>query len=291
MQGPVAIKISDRIRIFFAARNSDGKSFPGYVDVDVNDPTKVLQLEESPIMPFGPPGTFDDEGIMPACALQVNHELWMYYSGWNRRMTIPYHNTTGLARSATDGKTFERVFDGPILDRTPNEPYMAVTPWVLKSTDIWEMWYVSGLSWIEIGGRQEPIYGIKYATSIDGIKWNRSGDLIIPMRHANEAIARPTVFKSDGKYHMWYSYRDSVDFRDGAGSYQIGYSYSNEGKEWRRADHLSGIGLSKSGWDSTMQCYPYLLDVDGVLYMFYNGNSFGQTGIGCAVWEGSLPNL
>jgi hypothetical protein len=288
MQGPVAIALEKNIRVYFAARGMDGRSYPAYLDVAANDPINVLTVHEEPIMPFGGIGTFDDDGSMPACALEVGSEVWMYYSGWNRRTTIPYHNTTGLARSSTGGQTFRRAFDGPILDRTPDEPFMAVTPWVRRNGGEWEMWYVSGTGWIAVDGRLEPTYGIQYAESADGINWKRFGKLVIPMRHENEAIARPTVVKRDGRYHMWYSYRDSVDFRDGKGSYQIGYSFSANGRDWIRQDANSGIGRG-SGWESTMQCYPYVLELGNDLLLFYNGNSFGQTGIGCAVWEGPLP--
>jgi hypothetical protein len=54
---------------------------------------------------------------------------------------------------------------------------------------------------------------------------------------------------------------------------------------WQRLDHEAGITPSASGWDSTMQCYPYVIEIDGKLCMFYNGNGFGQSGIGLAILE------
>jgi hypothetical protein len=290
LQGPVAIALHDRVRVYLAARHGNGKSYPAFVDVALDDPTLVIDVHDQAIMSHGPRGTFDDDGIMPACALRVEQEIWLYYSGWNRRVTVPYHNTKGLAKSVDEGATFTRAFDGPLLDRTPFEPWMAVTPWVLRCGSLWKVWYVSGLSWVEIGGRVEPVYGIKYGESADGINWKRSGDLVIPQRHAEEAIARPSVIEVGGVYHMWYCYRDSVDFRDGAGSYRIGYSFSPNGRDWQRADHLAGIDCSAQGWDSKMLCYPYVLQSRGRFYLFYNGNSFGQTGFGCAVWQGDMPS-
>lgn len=289
MQGPVAYLMKNKVRIYFAARNASGRSYPAYIDVDRSDPVRFLGVRADTIMPPGPPGTFDDEGNMPACVIKVDDELRMYYSGWNRRVTIPYHNTTGLAFSRDGGDTFERGFEGPILERTPFEPFMAVTPWVTKEDDLWRMWYVSGLSWPLVDGKLEPVYGIKYADSRDGINWRRPNLLAVPRRHEMEAMARPTVLCRRGCYHMWFCYRDSHDFRDGKGSYRIGYAQSRDGLEWNRNDQLAGIEISETGWDSTMMCYPYVLEIDGRIYMFYNGNSFGQTGIGCAIWEGSLP--
>jgi hypothetical protein len=166
---------------------------------------------------------------------------------------------------------------------------MAVTPWVMREENIWRMWYVSGLSWPKVGDSLEPVYAIKYADSNDGINWRRPNLLAIPQRHAMEAMARPTVIRRGDMYHMWFCYRDSVDFRDGKGSYRIGYAQSMDGIAWQRNDQMAGIETSDVGWDSKMLCYPYVINVDGELVMFYNGNSFGQTGIGCAVWEGYLP--
>jgi hypothetical protein len=291
MQGPVAIAMEDRIRVFFAARNREGKSYPARFDVALDDPTRLLDLHAQPIMDAAPRGVFDDEGAMPACAVQCGEELWMYYSGWNRRVTVPYHNTTGLAISRDGGLSFQRAFDGPLLDRTPQEPWMAVTPWVMREGSLWRMWYVSGLGWLPSGDRLEPIYTLRQAESSDGTHWRRDGRDIIPRRHEAEAIARPCVVYHEGRYHMWYSYRDSADFRDGAGSYRIGYAHSADGSAWHRADDLAGIETSEQGWDSSMLCYPYVLRVGHRLLMFYNGNSFGQSGVGCAVWTGPLPSL
>lgn len=34
-----------------------------------------------------------------------------------------------------------------------------------------------------------------------------------------------------------------------------------------------------------MQCYPYVIAIDGKTYLFYNGNGFGQSGIGLALLD------
>jgi len=88
---------------------------------------------------------------------------------------------------------------------------------------------------------------------------------------------------------MWFCYRDTIDFRDGRGSYRIGYASSADGTFWDRHDEIAGIEASPTGWDSTMLCYPSVIEWNGTLLMFYNGNGFGQSDIGAAIWEGSLP--
>ena len=172
-QVPTVLLKPDVVRIYFAARNLQGRSYPAYVDVARADLTRVVAVQDQPVMPYGKPGAFDDEGIMPACIVERNEGIWMYYSGWNRRVSVPYHNSTGLALSVDGGNSFQRKFDGPLFDRTPEEPYLAVTPSVMCENDAWRAWYISGLGWEKIAGKFEPVYVIKAAHSADGIHWMR----------------------------------------------------------------------------------------------------------------------
>jgi len=280
---PTVLLRDNTVRVYFAPRDKDGRSYPAYLDLARNDLTRVVGVRESTVLPFGKPGTFDDEGIMPAYVMKREEDIWMYYSGWNRRVNVPYHNSTGLAVSYDDGETFVRKFEGPVLDRTPEEPYLAVTPSVLREHDKWRIWYISGLRWERIEGKYEPVYVIKYAHSDDGIHWNRPNIQCIKQNHALEAFSHPTVVKQDRIYHMWYCFRHSEDYRDGSGSYRMGYARSEDGVNWERLDEQSGIAPSGDGWDSSMQCYPYVSTIDGKTFMFYNGNGFGQSGIGLAI--------
>ena len=83
---------------------------------------------------------------------------------------------------------------------------------------------------------------------------------------------------------MWYCFRGSRDYRsDKAQSYRIGYAESEDGIRWERLDDLVGIDRSEDGWDSVMMEYPFVYEHRGRKYMLYNGNGFGETGIGYAV--------
>jgi hypothetical protein len=134
-------------------------------------------------------------------------------------------------------------------------------------------------------GKPEPLYEIKYAHSTDGINWVRPNITCIPPAEKYQCTARPAVIIEDGKYKMWFTYRGSFDYRDGKESYRIGYAESEDGINWNRNDAQSGIEFSDSGWDSTMQTYPSVIVANNKKILFYNGNGFGKTGIGFAVWE------
>lgn len=277
-QTPTPWVMDDRVRVYFAERDDLNKSFIRYVDLDINDPTKLLGQPSGRVLDNGLPGTFDDEGQMPSAVIGDAHSLNLYYSGWNSRNTVPYHNASGVAFSQDGGFTFHRRVDGPILDRTPDEPYLAVTPSMCGGLT----YYVSGKRWERIAGRYEPIYTIHAALSQDGLQYKRLGE-VVPQFHDHECFSRPWVMRIDSGWHMWYSRRSAYDYRDGANAYHLGYAISTDGLQWLRCDEL--CWLERSDWDDKMQAYPALFCAKGKLYMLYNGNTFGKEGFGLAVAE------
>ena len=283
---PTALQINEKIiRIFYAPRNKDGKSIPTYFDVDAEDPTKVVHVHDKPILELGQLGTFDDDGIMPCCVVRVSETcIYMYYVGWNPSVSVPYRNAIGLAISNDNGNTFQRAFSGAIVERNKEEPFFTASPFVMYEADKWHLWYASSTGFVVVEGKPEPLYEIKYAYSSNGIDWIRPNISCIPPSAKYECTARPTVIKEKGIYKMWFTYRGSFDYRDGKESYRIGYAESEDAVNWTRKDEQSGIGLSESGWDSKMQTYPSVIEVNAKKYLFYNGNGFGKTGIGLAEW-------
>ena len=140
------------------------------------------------------------------------------------------------------------------------------------------MWYVSGVRWTIAQAETKHYYHIKYAESDDGLTWRRDGRVCIDFASADEyAIARPSVVRDADRYRMWYTYRGQ--------SYRLGYAESRDGLVWERRDHESGLEPSSEGWDAEMVTYPYVFDLDGRRYMLYNGNGYGKTGFGVAVWR------
>ena len=277
---------SDTIRIFYAPRNARGQSIPTFIDVAADDPSQVRYVHTAPVLELGELGTFDDGGIMPCCVVPVGEQLYLYYVGWNPSGSVPYRNAVGLAISDDQGRTFYRPNPGAVVDRNRKEPFFTASPWVMRERDdLWHMWYASGTGFVENEIGISPLYVIKYAHSRDGIAWQRPNYTCILPDHDQEANARATVVKDGDLYKMWYCYRGSRDFRDGADAYRIGYAESSNAIDWQRMDARAGISYASAGWDSTMQTYPSVLDHGGRRYLFYNGNGFGRTGIGYAVWQ------
>jgi hypothetical protein len=286
-QVPTPLVYSDFIRVFFGCRpRNDTDALPisqiGYVDVARDDPTKIRRIAAGPVLSLGGRGTFDEFGLHPLSVLRVGAEIWMYYVGWTRMQSVPFNRAIGLAISRDDGLSFERIGQGPVLGQTHNEPYLQEGPSVQIIDNTWHMWYLSGINWIEYHGRMEAIYQIMHATSDNGIHWNRDGKIILPTVEEHECQAGQSVIKRNGQYHMWFSFRRGLDFRNADGGYKMGYATSDDLVNWTRDDSKAGIEKSKAGWDSEMVAYPNIVEVDGKALMFYCGNYFGRDGFGFA---------
>jgi len=287
-QNPAVLALPDRLRVYFNCRGLKGQdgnveAYSTFVDLDRANPSKVIAVHDRPILELGQPGTFDQFGVMSGTVIRSDDEVWVYYVGWSRARGVPYHHAIGLAVSKDDGCTFVRYGLGPILTRTPEEPFIQNSPFVLKVGDMFHMWYSTGLGWITQGGAPESIYVLVHAMSEDGINWRRNGTPCVPFLVDHECQTNPSVIRIGDRYHMWFCYRYGLDFRNADRGYRIGYAWSEDLESWHRDDTLGALAPSNEpGWDSQMVCYPCVVELGGRLTMFYSGNYFGQTGFGYA---------
>lgn len=292
-QVPTVLPLADRLRVYISTRGNrekDGnfQAYSTYVDLDVDNPAKVIAVHDRPILELGDIGTFDQFGVMACSTIPVGKEIWLYYGGWNRCAGVPYHHAIGLAVSKDGGATFSRYSKGPIITRSPEEPYLHNGPSVMKIGNQFHMWYGTGLKWVKNENALEPIYVTAHATSNDGIRWKNNGIPILAPKVEDECQSIPAVVKLGDRYHMWFSYRCGLDFRNADRGYRIGYAWSDDLTHWNRNDELGGLELSPGNvWDSQMVCYPRVIEVKDKIYMFYNGNYFGQNGFGYAVLDTS----
>ena len=290
-QNPKAIVLEDRIRVFFNTRkrleNHEQKAFPVFIDLCKKDLSKILELSFEPLLEFGEKGAFDEFGIMSSSVVNVGSSFYMYYVGWTRMHSVPYNWAIGVAKSDDKGNTFRKLFRGPIVGAIKDEPFLQNGCFVKvpNGNNKWHMWYSTGQKWIDCKGKMESMYSIVQATSLNGMDWERNGKRILPQLREYETQTTPVIFKKGGLFHMYFSYRNSVDFRQKDGGYRIGYATSLDMNVWKREDYKAGIHVSEYGWDSEMICYPDIVDIDGRLVMFYCGNDFGKDGFGYAVLE------
>jgi len=185
--------------------------------------------------------------------------------------------------------TFRKLGNGPILSYSIDEPFVLSGPKIRQYNNVWHLWYIAGRKWKIVSGRAEPIYKIRMATSPDGVNWTKMNkDLIESKLEEDEAQASPDVFFCNGKYHMFFCYRYSENFRGKENGYRIGYASSEDLINWVRDDAKAGIDVSDEGWDSEMISYPHVFALDGNTYMLYLGNQVGRHGFGLAQLHGNL---
>jgi hypothetical protein len=262
-------------RVFFSSRDELGRSQVGWFDFDPRRPGEIVAVCEEPSLGPGPLGAFDEHGAMASWVVDHEDQTWLYYIGWMRGVTVPFHNAIGLALSEDGGRTFHRVAEGPIIGRDAVDPYFTASSCVLHEGAMWRMWYLSCTGWEEIEGAPRHRYHIRHATSRDGVSWERTGRACIDFESEDEyAISRPSVVRDADVYRMWYAHRGD--------RYRLGYAESVDGISWTRRDAEVGIDVSPAGWDSEMIEYACVFDHGGRRFMLYNGNDYGRSGIGLA---------
>lgn len=290
-QSPSVLVDDARVRVYFCSRpapSPDGQylSYISFIDLDRRNLRNILRVCEYPVLALGKYGTFDEFGTYPVSVISNGGEIRVYYAGWTRCESVPFNAAIGVAISKDGGETFQRLGDGPVLSYSPDEPFLLGSPRVRRFGGRWQLWYVAGREWRMTDGKPEPVYKIRMACSEDGINWEKLGrDLIVDKLGEHECQACPDVSYRNGRYHMFFSYRDIRNYKGREGGYRIGYASSLDMVNWQRNDDLVGIGLSETGWDSEMVNYPHLFELDGLTYMLYQGNGMGRAGFGLAVLE------
>ena len=293
-QAPATLVLDNIVRVYFSCRpkpdaHGQFSSYSAYVDLDRRNLFNILDISNEPVLELGEAGTFDEFGTYPFTVIPYKNEYLAYYGGWTRCESVPFNVSIGVAKSK-DGKVFSRLGTGPILTHTPDEPFILSGPKIRRFNNKFYLFYIAGTKWVlSEDGKPEPVYKIRMAISVNGIDWHKvNKPLIVDSIGVNEAQASPDVTFSGGKYHMFFCYREALDYRDNKNnSYRIGYAWSKDLLHWTRVDK-SNLNVSSSGWDSEMVAYPHILELDGKTWMFYLGNKVGEKGFGLAELGGSL---
>lgn len=268
------------IRVFLTTLDEQGRGRPMYVDVAVDNPTRVLNVSPRPLLDIGVPGAFDDNGLMAISFVQTKPgELLMYYAGFEICTQIRYRILSGMAVSTDGGESFTRYSKAPILDRTDEELYFRGGPFAMLDEGVFKLWYVAGSEWTNLNGKAMPVYDLRYQESTDGIHWADRGTLAMAITGEDEhGFGRPWVIKrGPNDYQLFYSIR-----RRSLGAYRLGYAESTDGIHWVRKDDEMGLDVSPDAFDSHAIMYSAVINVKGKTYCFYNGNNFGEEGFGVA---------
>lgn len=270
-----------RLRLFVTMCDDFNVGRIGYIDVDPKNPAEIIGHSEEPVLDIGPDGCFYDNGILTASLLKVGADIYMYYSGYQSCVKVPYLIFSGVAVSHDNGKSFNNITpQAPILDRVDGEIYTRSAPYVIQEGDQFRVWYTSdtGGGWVVQGEKPMPLYDLKHMVVDSPVNWPRkAGSVSISIANSDEhGIAKGTLWKEDGSYKIIYSLRSLSK------GYRLGYAESLDGITFARRDDLVGIDVSESGWDSKMIAFPERFQYEDKVYLFYCGNHYGMGGMGYA---------
>jgi hypothetical protein len=281
---PCAIHYKDNVFIVaFTCRDLNKRSHVFLSYATVEQGSVVLVGTPKLALAPGDAGTFDCDGVISVCLIRHGDQHYLYYVGWQNLPEGLWICDTGRATLDPASLSLVKEFSGPVLGRDKSNPlFAAATAFQITDDGIWHTWYNSGVKWEKTERGWHHRYGIHHAKSTNGVDWHCDPGMCIPFADDHEyAFGRPTVYREAGTYYMWFAHRATVDVP----TYRIGFASSRDGLKWDRKDALAGIDVSSEGWDSEMICYPYVFEHRGILYMLYNGNSYGMTGFGLAVLE------
>ena len=289
-QSPQALVFEDFVRIYFSTRSNDAggkfRSHIAFVDMHRNL-RDVIRVSDKTVIPLGGLGCFDEHGIFPLNVIRHGDTIFGYTCGWSRRVSVSVETAIGLVISRDNGLTFQRLGEGPVLAASLKEPCLVGDGFVMHANGVFHMWYIFGIGWkiYAKGSAPDRKYKIGHATSADGVTWlKEEGHQIIPDRLGpEESQALPSVVLVGSRYHMFFCYRESFDFRSCKGrGYRIGHAWSDDLSNWTREDDNPILEGTSGDWDSDMQCYPHVFKCNEKVYLLYNGNEFGRFGFGLA---------
>jgi hypothetical protein len=274
------IRDGGTVRVFFSVRDESNRSHLASVDFIINvDGATAIGDVRGPLFSPGVRGAFDSDGVTVTSIVSGANALYAFYLGWSTGRSVPFTNFIGVAIADADGTKFERIFRAPVVGRSEADPFTVGYPWVLRNGDHWHMWYGSHQEWGAQG--LEMLHVLKTASSRDGFHWLPNASIAVPLAGESDpaefAVSRPCVLHDRTGFSMWYARRNP--------DYRIGYAFSEDGQNWTRADDAVVFSGERGDWEKSEQTYPSVFEHCGRRYMLYNGDGYGKTGFGLAVFD------
>ena len=272
---PVALD-ENTVRVYFGKRGRGGGIC--YFDVDPREPEKLLGPVVGPIITTGQAGSYDDDWVLcPEPARLSETHLRMYYAA---KKTGGFFNkvwSLACADSFDNGQTWTKYKGNPIMETTDDAWESGAVGFTSIERDErgWRMWYLG------TDTSSNAVKQIGYATSADGLKWNRhASNPVLGVNPDNPwekgAIAVARLIRDGKLYRAWYCCYPQNN------TYAIGSAESVDGISWVRTPDNPVLKGSGQGWDSSMAAYPGVARVGNRYLMWYSGNGYGASGVGLA---------
>lgn len=280
---PTPLVLNDRIRVYVACCDEDLRGRIFRVDLDRDDPRRVIEFGPAPVLDLGPAGAFDEHGVNPSHIVARDGRLLLYYIGWQRISAgVPYTLFAGLALSDDGGLSFRRHGTGQILHSVPRERFFRTAPFVFPDGTDWRMLYIGGGEFLDsAAGKRLPTYSLCETSSADGYRWDAptAPSLLEPDRASGDiGWGRPVLWQENENTNLLISRRAVT-----------GYTLRQVRAEGGNLHWSTLLPGATEGWESSMTCFGATCRSGDWEYMFYNGNQYGRSGFGLARRPTQIP--
>lgn len=275
---PCAIPVDDdHFRVYFSGRDASGRSSISAGLLAVFPKPVWLELDGPPLLLPGETAAFDGAGVSVSFVTGGEQEIEVWYHGWSLGCDVPWWNSIGLAAGPA-GRELRRASRAPVFDRSEEDPFSLAYPFIVEIGGVEQLWYSSYRRWARVGDTPPMEYVVKRATRSEA-GWISDGEVLSP-NPPEIALSRPCVIQEPDLVKAWFAVKEASD-----DLYRIGYAESTDGNEWERFDDVGGLVAAGEGGEVGEVTYPWVVDSGGRRWMFYNGDGYGRTGFGIAVWH------
>tara|TARA_Y100000591_G_C21780449_1_gene670720 strand:- start:63 stop:995 length:933 start_codon:yes stop_codon:yes gene_type:complete len=274
---PTALQIGPGLfRVFFSGRDAQNRSSVSAFDLDMNK-YKVINDFKKPLLKFNQNSNFFPDGISCSSIYEVKNTQYLTFMGWINKKNEHWRGLIGRVQLGSD---FEIQEDSSeiLLNLNEIDKVSLSYPYIISEEGLYKMYYGSTIDWDYKNG--EMLHVINYAESNDGHNFNPKGLAFPYIEGVAQAFSRPTILVRGYEKHAWFSYRGG-----NGDKYKIGYAFSKEKNNWNLNLSKNTIFTSNEGWDCEMIEYPFVFEYNKEIFMLYNGNQYGKTGIGLAVMK------
>ena len=233
-----------------------------------------MEYPGNPVLDDGLGDVWDGEFISQPSVLHDGTKFHMWYAGYDgTNMRIGY-------ATSNDGIVWNKHAANPVLDLGTSGSLDLVgvsSPTVMLKDNVYHMWY---------SGYDGTNMRIGYATSGDGINWNKH--IFNPVLDLGASgswdaigVSSPTVLLENkplegDTYRMWYTGYDGTNMK-------IGYATSDDGTRWDKHSSNPMLDLGANGsWDAIGVSSPTVVLVGSTYRMWYTGYDGTNMRIGYA---------
>lgn len=291
---PFVVRQGEEYFLFYAGGTPDGGRQICLATCPVSDVGEWTRL--GPLLPVGGPDDFDAMWCVLPCVHRFGDQWHLYYTGRNPKLGQGLQSFTGIGLATSpDLRNWTKSSNEPVLRgdgfaQWPDNKGVAGGGSLIEIPQpdgriLYRMYYTLAVGTNNADLRIDQAKHSVVAHSYDGIKWFEKRQVLNPRldaRYEDAATIGLTVWPVKSGWRGIYA-GIGTQF----GYYSLCEASSDDGLVWHRGAPGENLALAPQGdgWESQMVEYPFIIEEEGRLRLFYCGNGYGATGIGTAVAE------